>query len=251
MEREEAACDLVWRANGEFEKRLLFIMNGEDDPGLSAIDNKRRRYARILWALRDFVKIDHDELSELRIYIGSLASALEDLIEGVTDPLFVTKGSKRDSRRTWGSRLQAAHAGDQDVWEAVVVVVADRNPHPVELHVETGAGGDVGEGAIAVIVVEAKRGTRLLVTGPVGSVDQQNVRPAIAIVVEKGASGAESFGQELPAEGSAVVVELNARLRRNVGQPHCGSRPSRERRTSSGQEGPAGHEMLTSPRRMA
>jgi hypothetical protein len=105
---EEAACDLVWRANGEFEKRLLFIMNGEDDPGLSAIDNKRRRYARILWALRDFVKIDHDELSELRTYIGSLASALEDLIEGVTDPLFVTKGSKRDSRRTWGARLQAA-----------------------------------------------------------------------------------------------------------------------------------------------
>jgi hypothetical protein len=105
---EEAACDLVWRANGEFEKRLLFIMNGEDDPGLSAIDNKRRRYARILWALRDFVKIDHDELSELRTYIGSLASALEDLIDGVTDTLFVTKGSKRDSRRTWGARLQAA-----------------------------------------------------------------------------------------------------------------------------------------------
>jgi hypothetical protein len=105
---EEAACDLVWRANGEFEKRLLFIMNGEDDPGLSAIDNKRRRYARILWALRDFVKIDHDELSELRTYIGSLASALEDLIEGVTDPLFVTKGSKRDSRRIWAARLQAA-----------------------------------------------------------------------------------------------------------------------------------------------
>jgi hypothetical protein len=105
---EEAACDLVWRANGEFEKRLLFIMNGEDDPGLSEIDNRRRRYARILFALRDFVKIDHDELSELRTYIGSLASTLEDLIEGVKDPLFVTKGSKRDSMRTWGARLQAA-----------------------------------------------------------------------------------------------------------------------------------------------
>jgi hypothetical protein len=37
-----------------------------------------------------------------------LGIALKDLIEGVTDPLFVTKGSKRDSMRTWGARLQAA-----------------------------------------------------------------------------------------------------------------------------------------------
>src|SRR5215831_6194044 len=34
--------------------------------------------------------------------------ALLDLIEGVTDPLFVTQGSKRDSMRVWGARLQAA-----------------------------------------------------------------------------------------------------------------------------------------------
>jgi hypothetical protein len=53
-------------------------------------------------------KIDHDKLSELGTYIAGLGVALEDLIEGVTDPLFVTKGSKRDSMRTWGARLQAA-----------------------------------------------------------------------------------------------------------------------------------------------
>jgi hypothetical protein len=55
-----------------------------------------------------FHAIGHDKLPGLGTYIGSLGVALEDLIDGVTDPLFVTKGSKRDSTRTWGARLQAA-----------------------------------------------------------------------------------------------------------------------------------------------
>src|SRR5215475_1485553 len=109
MEREEAARELIWRANSALVERLLSIWNDQDDPGLSEIDNKRRRYARILWAMGAyFHAIGHDKLPGLGIYIGNLGVALEDLIDGVTDPLFVTKGSKRDSTRTWGARLQAA-----------------------------------------------------------------------------------------------------------------------------------------------
>jgi hypothetical protein len=108
-EREEAARDLIWRANSALVERLLFIMNDKDDPGLSAIDNQRRRYARILWGISAyFHAIGHDKLPELGTYIAGLGVALEDLIKGVTDPLFVTKGSKRDSNRIWGARLQAA-----------------------------------------------------------------------------------------------------------------------------------------------
>ena len=109
MEREEAAREFIWRANSALVERLLSIWNDQDDPGLSKIDNKRRRYARILWAMSAyFHAIGHDKLPGLGTYIGSLGVALEDLIDGVTDPLFVTKGSKRDSTRTWGARLQAA-----------------------------------------------------------------------------------------------------------------------------------------------
>jgi hypothetical protein len=109
-EREEAARDLIWRANSALVERLLSIMNDKDDPGLSAIDNKRRRYARILWAMAAyFDKLGHDRLPGLGTYIASLGVALEDLIRGVTDPLFVVPtGPKRDSMRTWGARLQAA-----------------------------------------------------------------------------------------------------------------------------------------------
>jgi hypothetical protein len=113
-EREEAARDLIWRANSALVKRLLLIMNDKDDPELSAIDNKRRRYARILWAMAAyFDRLGHDKLPGLGIYIAGLGVALEDLIRGVTGPLFVAKGSKRkgskrDSMPIWGARLQAA-----------------------------------------------------------------------------------------------------------------------------------------------
>jgi hypothetical protein len=113
-EREEAARELIWRANSALVERLLSIMNDKDDPGLTATDNKRGRYARILWAMAAyFDKLGHDQLPGLGRYIGNLAVALEDLIRGVTDPLFVTKGSKRkgskrDSMLKWGARLQAA-----------------------------------------------------------------------------------------------------------------------------------------------
>jgi hypothetical protein len=108
MAKKDPASKRLAEETAELVEYLLSIMN--DDPGLSsAIDNKRRRYARILWAMGHyFGKIDHDKLSELRTYIKTLGVMLDDLIEGVTDPLFVTKGSKRDSKRTWGARLQAA-----------------------------------------------------------------------------------------------------------------------------------------------
>jgi len=77
LNREEAARELIWRANSELVERLLSIMNDKDDPGLSEIDNKRRRYARILWAMSEyFHAIGRDKLPALGTYIGSLGVAL-------------------------------------------------------------------------------------------------------------------------------------------------------------------------------
>src|SRR6516165_9895810 len=106
---DEAAREYLITATSELVEHLLFIRNHKNDPGLSAINNQRRRYARILFAMDGyFHKIGHDKVHELGTYIASLGVALQDLIEGVTDPLFVTKGSKRDSMRIWGARLQGA-----------------------------------------------------------------------------------------------------------------------------------------------
>src|SRR5262249_19316471 len=83
----EATREFIWRANSALVERLLFVWS-DKDPGLSAINNQRRRYARILWAMSEyFHRIGRDKLPGLGTHIGSLGVALEDLIEGVTDPL--------------------------------------------------------------------------------------------------------------------------------------------------------------------
>src|SRR5438874_11857799 len=55
-------------------------------------------------------------------------------------------------------QMIAADAGYDQVLESVVVVVADRNAHAVETHVEPGPGGDVGEMSFALVVVEGVGG---------------------------------------------------------------------------------------------
>ena len=54
------------------------------------------------------------------------------------------------------------------------------------------------------------RGSLALVARPVHAVDQQNVLPAVGVVIEERAAGAQRFGQELAAVGAAVVAEMDA-----------------------------------------
>src|SRR5882762_7541989 len=108
-----------------------------------------------------------------------------------------------------------ADASNKDVRITVVVVISDRNPHAVHLHIETSAARDVGKCAVAIVAIELYRaGLRFKVTfvsGPIYAVHQKNVLPAVAVVVKKRATGAECFGQQFPAGGAAVVTEFNSR----------------------------------------
>ena len=92
-----------------------------------------------------------------------------------------------------------ADAGDEEVGKAVVVEVADGDAHPVHLHVEAGGARDVGERAVAVVAIQRERRPLPLVPGPVHAVDEQDVLPAVGVVVEERAAGAERLGQQLAA----------------------------------------------------
>src|ERR1051326_3808007 len=159
-----------------------------------------------------------------------------------------------------------ADASDQNVGKAVVVVIPYGNAHAVEFHIESSVRRDVGEGAVPVVVVEAKRGAILFVAGPVGAVDQQDVLPTIAIVIQKCAARPKGLRQVLAAEGAAVVLKLNSSGAGYVGETETGgSRGSclrsegmqmsqgRPRCESchSPQEKPAIHGTFTSPARIA
>ena len=73
------------------------------------------------------------------------------------------------------------------------------------------------------------------VARPVHAVDQQDVQPAVAIVIEEGAARAHRLGQVLGAECAAVVAEVDAGRRGDIGQAEV---QARRRRASSGAAAP-------------
>ena len=55
-------------------------------------------------------------------------------------------------------------------------------------------------------------------SGPVGTVDEEDILPAVGVVVEEGAAGAESLGQKFPTECAAIVAETQAGGGGDIGQ---------------------------------
>src|SRR6185369_17828200 len=85
------------------------------------------------------------------------------------------------------------NTGDVDVDVAVVVVIADGDPDAVHLDAETGLLSHVGERAVFVVVIERGKRFAFLVIRPVHRVDEQDVLPAVVVVIEKSAARADSF----------------------------------------------------------
>src|SRR5262249_12979339 len=83
---------------------------------------------------------------------------------------------------------------------------------------ETRLSGYVGESAIFVVVIE--RGVRpcAFLPRPARRVDQQNILPAIVVVIDKGTTRTSGFRKILLAERTVVMFELNARLCVYVGE---------------------------------
>jgi hypothetical protein len=115
--KELAAREYLVETTREFVRALLAIVSQDDDPSLDAIGNQRLRYVEALTSVALYLdKLGHDQIGQLGKYIGKLAVALSDLNEGVTDPLFVAAGSKRDSTRIWGARMQAVLGLECFIW---------------------------------------------------------------------------------------------------------------------------------------
>ncbi len=101
-------------------------------------------------------------------------------------------------------------ARHEDVGKPVVVVVADGDAHAVHLDVQPGRARHIGERPVAIVLVQPQRRSLALVPRPVHAVDQQNVRPAIRVVVDERAARSHRLGQQLAAVAAVVVRELQA-----------------------------------------
>src|SRR5579859_1670569 len=151
-----------------------------------------------------------------------------------------------------------AYAGNEEVGKAVVIEIAHGDAEAVHLDIQTRALGYVGEGAVSIVVVEAQCGALPLVARPVHAVDEDDVLPAVVIVIQKRAAGAQCLGQIFAAERAAVVLEIDASRRSDFnkaqrqpgfrirGGPAC----TQKKRTAE-KEIPAGHGIWTKPLRTA
>jgi hypothetical protein len=87
--------------------------------------------------------------------------------------------------------------GDVEIGQAVAVVIADRNAHAVGASGNPRLFGDVGKRAIPVVPVEgiAKRLQGIIEIAR-AAVDEVDVHPAVVVVIEESAAGADGFREK-------------------------------------------------------
>ncbi len=125
----------------------------------------------------------------------------------------------------------AAEEGQVDVGPAVVVVVADRDALSPPAAGDAGGDGHVGERPVAVVPVErAARALAVRESRQRRSVGEEQVEPAVAVVIEEGDARARGFedvgarvlaavgGPESEARGGGTVHEDDRRRGESAGQ---------------------------------
>src|ERR1700683_3553363 len=95
---------------------------------------------------------------------------------------------------------------DVEVGETVGIVIADSDAHAVGVAGDSGFFGYVGESAVAIIAIECvAQGLRRTVEIAGPAVDEVDVHPAVVVVIEEAAAGADGFRQ-IPFGRAAVGV---------------------------------------------
>ena len=111
--------------------------------------------------------------------------------------------------------------GDKEVIVAIVIVIADSHAHAVQLHVQTSFVGHIGERAIVIVVIELECRVLANVAGPAHAVDEENVGPAVVVVIDEGDARAHRFREIFFAEGAVVVDEMDSGLLGDVAELNC------------------------------
>ena len=116
-------------------------------------------------------------------------------------------------------KMIAADAGNENIGQAVVVVIADGDTHRIKAYIQPRPCRHVGEMAVAVVVV--KRHCRRLhafwdVPGPIRGIDKEQILVAVAVIIKKRHAAAHGFRQQLLAVSAIDVREVNAAGGRDV-----------------------------------
>ena len=106
----------------------------------------------------------------------------------------------------------AIEIGDVEVFPAIVVVVADGHSEAPSAMPDARLGADVGESAVVIVVVKlagmALAGAHVFQRG---AVYQENVHPAVVVIVEDSHAAAHGFHDVALFSASTGEMEIDAR----------------------------------------
>src|SRR5689334_15258481 len=107
----------------------------------------------------------------------------------------------------------AANTRDKDICETVVIVIANRNTHPVEIGLQARLSGNVLELSASIIAIQCQRWRRSLFAlppGPIRAADKEQILVAISIVIEKSDTAAHRFRQKFLSLRAIVMLKAHA-----------------------------------------
>src|ERR1019366_9227381 len=109
----------------------------------------------------------------------------------IEQPRFFRDVAKRSIAHV-AVKLVLAIVGAEEIFKAVVVVVPDRDGVGPSHRLQSRLFGDIGEGAVSIVLVEPVGGSS---RGSVNTraAEQEDIDPAIVVVVEKCAAAPVSF----------------------------------------------------------
>src|SRR5438445_4087675 len=108
--------------------------------------------------------------------------------------------------------------GDEEIIETVVVVIADRDAESEHGDRESGFTSCICKRSVVIVVIELQRGSTARVAGPVLTIQEEDIRPAVVVVINKGATRAHGFRQIFFPESAVVVSEVDSGLGSDVAE---------------------------------
>src|SRR5262249_44034064 len=105
---------------------------------------------------------------------------------------------------------------DEQIVVPIVVVIADGNADAVHLQIEARFVRHIGERSVVIVVIELWRRMLRDVARPVHSVDEENIRPSVVVVIDESHARSNRLRQKLFSKRAIVVCETNSSFRRDI-----------------------------------
>jgi hypothetical protein len=113
---------------------------------------------------------------------------------------------------------------NENIVEAVVVVIADSHAHSEKLNGKPRFRGYIRKCSVVIIVIERWMRNRPMMLRPVRPIHEKKILPAVAIVIDERDARPHRLRQILFPESPIIVREMNSGRSCDVIKLDCGSR---------------------------